>query len=1003
MTVSRVTLFSVSLCALFALVTVAAALPPVPAQQYRAAGEAVTPAPDGTYFCEAEEFTVEKPGWQAKLWGENYYAATFANTFLSRKAFLGAPEDCDETVASVAVDVKEPGKYLVLARYEAPYRFETQFRIKVEQNGKVVLDRLYGARSNLKIWAWGEKLKTEVAWPWGAVENIVWEGHDAYADLQPGLAKITLTAGHQPAPQAKRNVDLIMLTKDEAQVKMRIEKEGNVPLDGWLTQAGDVWMKVTNAGQAKVTVKSLEFPGGPFQQHSSYWVHLRNWKSVDVAIDPGTTSGWIEVGSTMDTLNDGQWGFNTSGPCTIAFGVKNAKGEIEQIKDYAANGNLPLVGFADTRYSKKIQTGSEAISDLLSYLKTIPMFGKTPTQTTIIAGTNIPQFRELYGLREVRPIVSLGDEISLPAPDAKTASEGFAAYLKTRGVQPSQINPAAGNDWTKVSYNPDPKLKASSPGQYYWSQRFLHDYGIQAEKKQTDEKQQAMPTAEIGANFSPHAGMYRHAYLGEVFQWVNCFREGGLHMPWSEDYAWQLPIGTPQMNGICLDLFRAGLRGKPDAKIMYYVMPHMPGNTPTMWRRMFYNALGHGMKNINLFEFEPVWIAYTENHVTGNEMYGMVLKTFREYGQYEDIIQSGQVRQGQVGLWFSETGDIWDDNAGSFAAAKRALYIAILNQQVPLDFIVEQDALDGTLNQYKALFLTDNHVSQAASKKIADWVKNGGRLIATAGAGMFDEYNQPNTVMRKLLGVELKKLIAPEDSKVEYIKQDLPFVKPVEPVKGVQVSPGASDLKLLAGDMQVGKPAAGETPAPPFLWVGMPANFPVYGLVSQVTVGKGARVIGRFAADIANAEPAVVVNATGKGKSVYCAFLPGLSFFKPAIPLKPLDRGSTDDAMSHFLPTNFDRDVANLLGLSLPAIDRPVIAYEPCVEATVIESKAGTVITLDNWSGKPVKGLKVVVSIPVPTKAVALATGGDVRVEKLNAKQTAFTFDLDIADALILR
>ena len=131
-----------------------------------AAERLVTPSPDGTIVCEAEEFAVEKPGWQAKPWGENYYAATFANTFLSRKAFLGAAENGDETVAAIAIEVKEPGKYLVLVRYEAAYRFETQFRVKVEQAGRVRLDRLYGARDNLKIWPFGKRLQKEVAWPW---------------------------------------------------------------------------------------------------------------------------------------------------------------------------------------------------------------------------------------------------------------------------------------------------------------------------------------------------------------------------------------------------------------------------------------------------------------------------------------------------------------------------------------------------------------------------------------------------------------------------------------------------------------------------------------------------------------------------------------------------------------------------------------------------------------------------------------------------------------------
>ncbi len=89
---------------------------PIAATKYRG-GQPVAPAPDGTIFCEAEEFAVEKPGWQARPWGENYFSGTFANTFLSRKAFLGAPEDCDETTATIAINVANAGRYLVLVRY----------------------------------------------------------------------------------------------------------------------------------------------------------------------------------------------------------------------------------------------------------------------------------------------------------------------------------------------------------------------------------------------------------------------------------------------------------------------------------------------------------------------------------------------------------------------------------------------------------------------------------------------------------------------------------------------------------------------------------------------------------------------------------------------------------------------------------------------------------------------------------------------------------------------
>src|SRR5688572_18669806 len=59
------------------------------AQAYRRSGQPVAAQSDATVIAEAEEFEVRQPGWQVRPWGTNYYAATFANCFLSRKAYLG--------------------------------------------------------------------------------------------------------------------------------------------------------------------------------------------------------------------------------------------------------------------------------------------------------------------------------------------------------------------------------------------------------------------------------------------------------------------------------------------------------------------------------------------------------------------------------------------------------------------------------------------------------------------------------------------------------------------------------------------------------------------------------------------------------------------------------------------------------------------------------------------------------------------------------------------------
>jgi hypothetical protein len=1010
--------FAVLCCCvtLLARPVAAGADPVVTAQAYGRARPAVLPQADGTIVAEGEEFQVQSPGWKARPWGENYYAATLANTFLSRKAFLGAPESGPESVAIIQVAVAEPGKYLVLARYEAAYRFETQFRIQIEQAGRVVFDRLYGARDNLKIWAFGQKLQKEVGWDWGAVENVVWEGHDAAADLQAGPAKISLLAADQPAPQARRNVDLVMLTKDHDQVKMRIEKESYLPLDGMLTQEGDVWLKVHNMGGTPITVREGQFPNGPCQQHSPYWVHLRNWKPLALEVAAGGTSDWTEVGRLLDTLNDGQWGFRIDGQtprCKLEFGVRAPDGKIEPVGQFeASTATIDLAFHADTRYVRQVRDPRQVLTDLMTFLKAQPAAGKTPRRTLIYGYTFDPredapytalrrEFIQMFALApttdepagggmprgyiDVRGVpddkldeycaklgdragsiasVSLGDEIGLPAPGGDVQGQ-FRAYLQTQGLKPSDVVPAAGADWSQVLYKPDAAAKSAEPRLFYWSNRFLYHYGIQEIKKRTDVLRRRLPNAGVGANFSPHHGGATHAYLGEVFKWVTCFREDGMTMPWSEDYIWQVPVGTPQMNNINLDLFRAGVRGKPNAKIQFYVMPHWPGNNPAMWRRLFYGALGHGMKIVNLFEFRPVQAAYTENHVTYDPMYSTVLRSFRELGTFEDIVQDGQVRPAEVGLWFSETADIWSDNAGSFAAAKRGLYTAIIHQQTPLDVVVEQDALDGTLNSYKALYLTDNHVSRAASARIAAWVERGGVLLATAGAGMWDENNEPNAALRSLLGVDQTALDAPADAAVRYIKQDLPFAAAIDKVT----------MNL----------------------TNRPAELPVFAVRSRVRL-TGAEPLGKFQ----DGSAAVTVRKVGQGRAIYCAFLPALSYYKPAIPLRPVDRSSADDAMCHLLPTAFDRTAAFVVGLAAAHVARPAACSEPLVETTVIESKHGVVMPLVNWSGRPVKSLNVTVSLATPTAQVSLASGAAVQVTK-EANKTVVTFDLDIADALILR
>jgi hypothetical protein len=429
------------------------------------------------------------------------------------------------------------------------------------------------------------------------------------------------------------------------------------------------------------------------------------------------------------------------------------------------------------------------------------------------------------------------------------------------------------------------------------------------------------------------------------------------------------------MNFLGLDIFRAGLKGKPGAKIHYYVMPHWPGNTLNSWRRQFYGDLGHGMKVVNLFEFRPVQAAYTENHCSLPAMYAEVRKAFYELGQFEDIIQDGSVQPGQAALWFSEAGDIWGDNEHPFGAGKRTLYIAIRHQQLPLDIVIDEDATAGDLKAYRVLYLADRHVGRGASQAIADWVAAGGRLLATADAGMFDEFNKPNTILREVMGVVPKTPEQdPEAQPIQFVKQDLPWVEPLDTVtwRGT----GSTDATS-AGDAV--------------------RQMPVVGIKRRFQ-SQGAEVLATYA----DGSPAVSRKAVGQGSAIYCGFLPGLSYFYPAIPRRPVDRGSSDDSMAHFIPTKFDSLASTLVGLPAEGLGLPVTSSVPLVESSVVRSTHGTVIPLVNWSGEPIKKLTVTVILGGLGDKAELASGRPLQAESKEGKRV-FTLELDVADALILR
>ena len=179
-------------------------------------------------IAEAEDFKVEKGPWQVVPYRENYYASTFAVSFLSRLGCLGAPEQLDagqSAIATQVIEVPRAGEFQVMARYEQPHNFSVEFTIEVVQGGKTVHRGDFGRLADPKIWALNghQRVPMERYW-WGGTDNIVWQQSGA-AKLAKGTATIRLVAGPQMdgtakrAMAARRNVDVICLTDDTAGIE----------------------------------------------------------------------------------------------------------------------------------------------------------------------------------------------------------------------------------------------------------------------------------------------------------------------------------------------------------------------------------------------------------------------------------------------------------------------------------------------------------------------------------------------------------------------------------------------------------------------------------------------------------------------------------------------------------------------------------------------------------------------------------------------------------------
>lgn len=179
-----------------------------------------------------------------------------------------------------------------------------------------------------------------------------------------------------------------------------------------------------------------------------------------------------------------------------------------------------------------------------------------------------------------------------------------------------------------------------------------------------------------------------------------------------------------------------------------------------------------------------------------------------------------------------------------------------------MDVCDEDDVVDGTINGYAVLYVSNPHLRGATASALEAWVSKGGILFASGGLGLLNEFNSSNNVLSSMMGIDDFAMfgleVGPNTSEISYIKQDLAFAKLLD---RVVTEPTHSQTSNNSSVLDV---------------VGMKA------LLKLDDKNNSFETLARFG----DGSPALFRRNHSCGLVYVCAFQPGLSYFRSAIPAR---------------------------------------------------------------------------------------------------------------------
>jgi hypothetical protein len=257
-----------------------------------------------------------------------------------------------------------------------------------------------------------------------------------------------------------------------------------------------------------------------------------------------------------------------------------------------------------------------------------------------------------------------------------------------------------------------------------------------------------------------------------------------------------------------------------------------------------------------------------------------------------------------------------------FCPERQNLFIAMQHAYVPVEVVSEQDvAQDERLKDYSLLMVTDPQVRNDVQRKIADWVKAGGKLWASVGAMSWDEYNQPSRLLNDVFGVKNQSIIM-QDGGIQPSSESW--------------SPNVSKFAYKqSGTIKTGAPVFGAN-----------VEIPVWGAKLDAAPST-AQIIGTYE----DGKPAIFLNRYGRGEAMLVGALVGEAYVRARYPENLLKDWTIQEGWKFESGAEARTLAAGFA--SAAQITRPVSLSVPGVYTSVLETADATLVFLNNATGRP--------------------------------------------------